>query len=59
MAGMEKLQLAQKKQNTYRKEASIIGKISNTYSGRVIVKTRLESSRIVDMLSGELLLEIC
>ena len=59
MSGMENLQLAQMKQNIYRKEASIIGEISNTYPGRLIMKTRLGSSRIVDMLSRELLPGIC
>jgi hydrogenase expression/formation protein HypE len=51
--------LAQMKQNCYGKDAAIIGEVTDDYPGRVIMKTRLGSSRIIDMLSGELLPRIC
>jgi len=51
--------LAQMKQNRYGKDAAIIGAVSNDHSGRVIMKTKLGPSRIIDMLSGELLPRIC
>ncbi len=51
--------LAQMKQNSYGRDAAIIGEISNEHPGRVIMKTKLGPSRIVDMLSGELLPRIC
>ncbi len=51
--------LAQMKQNCYGKDATIIGEVTDDYPGRVIMKTRLGPSRIIDMLSGELLPRIC
>ena len=51
--------LAQMKQNSYGKDATIIGEVINEHPGRVIMKTKLGPSRIVDMLSGELLPRIC
>ena len=51
--------LAQMKQNCYGKDAAIIGEVTDDYPGRVIMKTRLGPSRIIDMLSGELLPRIC
>jgi hydrogenase expression/formation protein HypE len=51
--------LAQVKQNCYGRNATIIGEIVANYPGRVIMKTKLGPSRIVDMLSGELLPRIC
>jgi len=51
--------LAQMRQNHYGRDASIIGEVTNDYPGKVIMKTRLGPSRIVDMLSGELLPRIC
>ena len=51
--------LAQMKQNNYGREAAIIGEVSNEHHGRVIMRTKLGHSRIVDMLSGELLPRIC
>ena len=47
------------RQNRYGTEATIIGEIVNEHPGRVIMKTRLGSSRIVDMPVGELLPRIC
>jgi hydrogenase expression/formation protein HypE len=51
--------LAKMKENSYGRNAAIIGKISTDYAGKVVMKTSLGSSRIVDMLSGELLPRIC
>jgi len=51
--------LAQMKQNSYGKDAAIIGEITKEHPGKVIMKTKLGPSRIVDMLSGELLPRIC
>ena len=47
------------KQNQYGINAAIIGTVSEEPKGRVIMKTRLGASRIVDMLTGELLPRIC
>lgn len=51
--------LAKMKQNPYGCNASIIGEVTEKHKGRVIMKTRMGASRIVDMLSGELLPRIC
>ncbi len=46
-------------QNKYAAEATIIGEIMEEHPERVIMRTRLGASRIVDMLVGELLPRIC
>ena len=51
--------LAQIKRNKYGKDAVIIGEVTGEYPGKVIMKTKLGPSRIVDMPSGELLPRIC
>ncbi|MBC8512590.1 MAG: hydrogenase expression/formation protein HypE [Dehalococcoidia bacterium] len=51
--------LASMKRNPHGVDASIIGEVTEERRGRVIIKTRLGASRIVDMLSGELLPRIC
>jgi hydrogenase expression/formation protein HypE len=51
--------LGRMKRNHYGADASIIGEITDEHKGKVIMKTRLGASRIVDMLSGELLPRIC
>jgi hydrogenase expression/formation protein HypE len=51
--------LAKMKRNRYGADASIIGEVTDEHKGKVIMKTRLGASRIVDMLSGELLPRIC
>jgi len=51
--------LAQMKQNGYGGDAAIIGEVTSQPPRRVIMKTKLGPSRIVDMLSGELLPRIC
>lgn len=47
------------KQNHYGSESAIIGEVVNEHPGRVTMKTILGTSRIVDMLTGELLPRIC
>jgi len=47
------------RQNKYGTEAAIIGEIRQEHPGRVVMRTRLGASRVVDMLSGELLPRIC
>ena len=51
--------LASMKKNPYGTNASIIGKIIDKHPGRVIMESRLGTTRFVDMLSGELLPRIC
>ncbi len=51
--------LATMRRQRYAAESSIIGEVTAGNPGRVILKTRLGASRIVDMLSGELLPRIC
>ncbi len=45
--------------NEYGKDAAIIGEVTADHPGRVVMKTCLGSSRIVDMLTGDLLPRIC
>jgi hydrogenase expression/formation protein HypE len=47
------------RRNKYGKEAAIIGEVVSEHIGRVILKTRMGASRIVDMLVGEQLPRIC
>ncbi len=51
--------LARMKQEKYGQDAAIIGEVVSEHPGRVVMKTRLGSSRIVDVLMGELLPRIC
>jgi hydrogenase expression/formation protein HypE len=51
--------LARMRENRYGRDAAIIGEVTKEHSGKVIMKTKLGPSRIVDMLSGELLPRIC
>jgi hydrogenase expression/formation protein HypE len=51
--------LAEMKQDSYGRDAAIIGEITNAHPSRVIMKTKLGPSRVIDMLSGELLPRIC
>lgn len=51
--------LAQMKQHNYGRDAVIIGEVTGEHPGKVIMRTKLGPSRIVDMLSGELLPRIC
>jgi len=45
--------------NRYGENAAIIGEVGAEKPGRVVMKTVLEASRIVDMLVGDLLPRIC
>jgi hydrogenase expression/formation protein HypE len=47
------------RQNTYGKDATIIGEVRQGHPGRVVMMTRIGASRIVDMLVGDLLPRIC
>ena len=47
------------RENRYGKNAAIIGEVTEGQPGRVVMKTLLGSSRIVDMLAGEPLPRIC
>jgi hydrogenase expression/formation protein HypE len=51
--------LAAMKNNNYGKEAAIIGEVTESRKGKVVLKTRLGASRMIDMLTGELLPRIC
>jgi len=51
--------LACMKKNNYGRDAVIIGEVTNEHQGKLVMKTKLGPSRIVDMLSGELLPRIC
>jgi hydrogenase expression/formation protein HypE len=43
----------------YGEDAVIIGEVTPEPHGRVLLKTALGSTRIVDMLAGEMLPRIC
>jgi hydrogenase expression/formation protein HypE len=51
--------LANMKQNKYGRNAAIIGEVVAEHPGRVVMRTSLGASRIVDMPVGELLPRIC
>jgi hydrogenase expression/formation protein HypE len=51
--------LVQMRRNPYGRDAAIIGQVTNAHPGKVVMKTKLGPSRIVDMLTGELLPRIC
>lgn len=51
--------LAAMKEHPYGKDAAVIGEVTAEHQKRVVLSTRLGTSRIVDVLSGELLPRIC
>ena len=51
--------LAAMKQTRYGSGAVVIGEVSTEPKSRVLLKTALGSSRVVDMLAGEMLPRIC
>jgi hydrogenase expression/formation protein HypE len=51
--------LASMKKNKHGKNAVIIGEVTAEHPGRVVMKTALGASRIIDMPVGELLPRIC
>jgi hydrogenase expression/formation protein HypE len=57
-ADADKLLIRMKK-NIYGRDAAIIGEVTREHPGKVVMKTKLGPSRIVDMLTGELLPRIC
>jgi hydrogenase expression/formation protein HypE len=56
--GAEKVVEAMRR-NKYGKEAAIIGDVVSEHPGRLVMKTRMGASRIVDMMVGEQLPRIC
>lgn len=51
--------LAKMRHNQYGTQSIIIGEAVAEHPGRVVMTTRLGASRVIDMLSGELLPRIC
>ena len=51
--------LARMRKNRYGRDAVIIGEVTSRHPRKVVMRTKLGPSRIVDMLSGELLPRIC
>jgi hydrogenase expression/formation protein HypE len=47
------------KKNKYGKDAAVIGRVEASPAGRVLLRTGLGSTRIVDLLAGEMLPRIC
>jgi hydrogenase expression/formation protein HypE len=47
------------RENKYGEQAVIIGEVTETPAGRVLMKTVFGSTRVVDILSGEMLPRIC
>ncbi|GAG78509.1 unnamed protein product, partial [marine sediment metagenome] len=47
------------KKNRYGEHATIIGKVQESPPRRVLLKTGFGSTRIVDLLAGEMLPRIC
>ena len=51
--------LRRMRKQPYGERAAIIGQVCSQHPGRVVIKTPYGSSRILDMVSGELLPRIC
>ncbi|MFB0519702.1 MAG: hydrogenase expression/formation protein HypE [Acidobacteriota bacterium] len=51
--------LAAMKRHPYGREAKVIGEVVGTPAGKVIMKTRVGGTRLLDMLTGEQLPRIC
>ena len=51
--------LAALRAHRYGPEATIVGRVTEAYAGRVVLRTTLGARRIVDMLAGEQLPRIC
>ena len=51
--------LSAMRENKYARQAVVIGEVTDGHRGRVVMKTRMGSSRIVDMPVGEILPRIC
>jgi hydrogenase expression/formation protein HypE len=46
-------------EDTYGKHAAIIGEVVSEHRGKVVMKTRIGGTRIIDMLTGQQLPRIC
>ena len=57
--GDAEIVLAAMRKNKYGVQAAIIGEVTAEHKGRVVMKTGIGSSRIVDMPAGEILPRIC
>jgi hydrogenase expression/formation protein HypE len=51
--------VAAMRKNVYGKDAAVIGEVTEGNPGRVVMKTKFGTSRIIDMLVGEALPRIC
>jgi hydrogenase expression/formation protein HypE len=51
--------LATMRKHPYAEGAMIIGEVKDSPQGRVLMKTRIGTTRVVDMLAGEMLPRIC
>ena len=51
--------LAEMRKHPYGAHSAVIGEVVSEHPGRVVMKTRLGTSRIVNMIAGELLPRIC
>ncbi len=51
--------LAKMKENPFGEDAAIIGSITDNLKTRVTLKTTYGTTRIIDMMSGEMLPRIC
>jgi len=51
--------LSAMRSHPYGKDARIIGKVNSTPAGRVLLKTTIGATRVLDMLSGSMLPRIC
>lgn len=47
------------KRNHFGKMASLIGEVTDSHRGKVIMKTRIGTTRVIDMATGEQLPRIC
>ncbi len=47
------------RQERYGKKAGIIGEVTSEHPGKVVMQTEVGGSRIIDMLTGEMLPRIC
>ena len=47
------------RQNKYGQQSAIIGEVSNELPGKVVLKTGIGGSRLLDILTGDQLPRIC
>jgi hydrogenase expression/formation protein HypE len=58
-AGAAERVLAAMHSHEYGRDAAIIGTVTEEHRGRVVLQTAFETTRVVDMLSGDQLPRIC